>query len=117
MRSRSSTTAKPSANSTSCSGTTDHLRNSASLFARLSEPTWATIWATEWDLAHRPAVVPPRNLCTSLWARLGSNQRPLACEAIPHCLSFGGKYVHKPRLCGLARLLEILPICVQIRWV
>src|ERR1700733_11511171 len=58
------------------------------LFARLSEAAWATLWATQCDLAQRAAVVPPTNPCKSIWARLGLNQRPLACEASALPLSY-----------------------------
>ena len=52
------------------------------LFAGLSEGLWATLWATEGDRQEPTGATQQRNPCKSEWARLGLNQRPLACEAI-----------------------------------
>jgi hypothetical protein len=56
------------------------------MFTGPRRPCWATLWATE--AAHPRQGNINQDTCESIWARLGSNQRPLACEASALPLSY-----------------------------
>jgi hypothetical protein len=58
------------------------------MFAGPRRPCWATRWATRPTQRVQGAVNLTTNPCKSQWARLGSNQRPLACEASALPLSY-----------------------------
>jgi hypothetical protein len=49
---------------------------------------WATLWATEAPGPGQQGITQTRNPCKYVWARLGLNQRPLACEASALPLSY-----------------------------
>jgi hypothetical protein len=45
------------------------------------ETSWGTLWATEPTDESKAHDLTSSKSCKSEWARLGSNERPLACEA------------------------------------
>jgi integrase len=63
----------------------------SAMFDGPRRPCWATLWATEATRSRAVIRQLTTNPCKSIWARLGLNQRPLACEASALPLSYAPK--------------------------
>jgi hypothetical protein len=82
-----------------------------SMFTGPRRPCWATLWATEAAHPRQGDINQARNTCKSIWARLGLNQRPLACEAMPRQAQNGTKALEIGRKDARQAPVQIVLIC------